>query len=758
MDREYQHYGQLPGAETALTPGVLPGALEAATRYEVPPPDGLMEYWHTIRRHLVLVIAIGAVGTLAGVGYTLTQAPTYSASLSMEIQTHQDPLNLKGADATAGASDSLLTQTRVTALLQSQEPRGFRYPVSPAKRWLGRIGLFHSDSDSGWKRAVAETAASLVIQANNGSRIVDLSCKSADAQLAASFLNVLSDEYVKQILESRFNSSQVLSQWLNSQLAPLKGDLDQSEQQLQEFARSSGLIFSTDKGDAEEERLAQLQAELSKAQGDRIAKQAIYEVASNSKADSVPQILDSGRITDYQTKLADLRRELAELQSMYTPAHYKVKRVQAQITELEAISKRESADIVSRLGHDYDSATRRESLLMNAYLAQVQRLSQHSDKRMNYAVLQHGVDLNRDLYQSVLQKIKEVDLSSAMRASDIRVIDAAKPGGYRPDFILNACLGLFTGSLLAGIFVVVRDRSDRSLKSPDEVRSCLHAPELGVIPTAGFDRKRRPPKLIHDELGINSADRAEPLELALWQGTASAMADSFRIALASILFSGQNGNGPRLIAVTSPGPREGKSVVVSNLATAVAEINRRVLVIDADMRKPRLHSIFEVPNSWGLSDLLRENTPLQTCPLEALARATNIPGLYLLPSGPGAASIFNLLYSTRISELLRRVRQEFDLVLIDTPPMLFMPDARVLARLCDTAILVIRAGQTNRKAAMSARQRLAEDGTPLLGTILNAWDPAEGKYGYYENGGYYHQYATDDKSDESMDKALGLES
>jgi capsular exopolysaccharide synthesis family protein len=173
--------------------------------------------------------------------------------------------------------------------------------------------------------------------------------------------------------------------------------------------------------------------------------------------------------------------------------------------------------------------------------------------------------------------------------------------------------------------------------------------------------------------------------------------------------------------------------VVSNLGIAIAEIGRRVLLIDADMRKPRLHQIFDLANSWGLSDLLREKMSLDTYPMEALFRETRIPNLYLLPSGPGTASISNLLYSSRLPELLSCFRREFDIVLIDTPPMLWVPDARVIAKLADTVILVVRSGETHRATAISARQRLAEDGTPLLGTILNACNPEVGGYEYYRS-------------------------
>ena len=197
------------------------------------------------------------------------------------------------------------------------------------------------------------------------------------------------------------------------------------------------------------------------------------------------------------------------------------------------------------------------------------------------------------------------------------------------------------------------------------------------------------------------------------------------------MVSGNGAGQPHVLLVTSAGRGEGKSSVASNLGLALAEIGQTVLLLDADMRKPHLHEIFNVPNSWGLSDLLRERSPLDTCPLAALARKTEIADLSLLPSGPGTVSISNLLYSTRMAALIQRLRKEFDVVIIDTPPMLHISDARVLGRLADGAILILRASKTTREAARTAKQRLADDGIPVLGTILNGWDlKAKKRYGY----------------------------
>jgi capsular exopolysaccharide synthesis family protein len=220
------------------------------------------------------------------------------------------------------------------------------------------------------------------------------------------------------------------------------------------------------------------------------------------------------------------------------------------------------------------------------------------------------------------------------------------------------------------------------------------------------------------------------------------MAESFRTLLTSILFSGENGDRPRHLVLTSASPKEGKTTVVCNLGIAMAEISHTVLLIDSDMRKPRLHRVFGVENGLGLSDLLLRKAPLDLTEVEAVVRATAIPGLFVLTSGQSRHMASTLVHSDRLPELMRLVRQKFDTVITDTPPMVNISDARVVSRHADAVILVVRSGVTTRDAALLARGRFADDGIPILGTILNWWNPSTPGYGYYRSyyAGYYHYY------------------
>jgi capsular exopolysaccharide synthesis family protein len=234
----------------------------------------------------------------------------------------------------------------------------------------------------------------------------------------------------------------------------------------------------------------------------------------------------------------------------------------------------------------------------------------------------------------------------------------------------------------------------------------------------------------------------ERVEVISWRHKNSLLAESYRTTLTSILFSRLGGERPRVLVFSSASPKEGKTTTACNLGIALAEISHSVLLIDGDMRRPRLHSVFGIDNDHGLSDVLLERSPLDLRKLEGACATTPVPGLYVLPSGGSRRSASSLLHSSRLGELLRLAREKFDTVIVDTPPMVNIADARVIGRFGDALILVVRSGVTTRDAALLAKSRFAEDGIHVLGTILNFWNPKTPGYAYYRYyySGYYHYY------------------
>jgi capsular exopolysaccharide synthesis family protein len=520
-------------------------------------------------------------------------------------------------------------------------------------------------------------------------------------------------------------------------------------------------LFTSEEDNIAEEKLHQLQEELSRAQADRVQAQSKYESASKASLESLPEVLDDKTLGEIQVKLTDLRRQLAELSSALTPEHPSVIKVQAQITALEGAMESKRKDFLERIQNEFRAAERRENLLETNYTAQVELVTEQADKVAHYNNLKRDVDTQRELYESMLHSVQEAGVSSALRASNIRVVDPAFPPTrrYKPTYAISLGLGLLAGLLFGMGFAVMRQRADRSFQAPGEAGLSLGVPELGVIPSTGAERNRlfayygdsgngtkaiQPGNgetghrnvltilgLANRERALQAPDRGVPVrvELIASRRGSSVLADSFRATLTSILFSGENGNRPRVIVVTSASPGEGKTTVASNLALALADAGSPVLLVDGDLRKGRLHDIFQVSNDWGFSDVLAGNDPPPGHTGTYLQ--THYPRLSLLPAGATPPSITGLLHSPRTLDFLSRVRKEFHTVIVDTPPMLNMADARVLGKLADGVILVLRSGQTTRESAAAAAQRLTADRTRVLGAVLNEWDPQKSSRASY---------------------------
>jgi len=396
----------------------------------------------------------------------------------------------------------------------------------------------------------------------------------------------------------------------------------------------------------------------------------------------------------------------------------------------------------------------------------------------HYNILKREVDTNRELYDSMLRSVQDAGVSSALRASNVRVVDSAFPPTrrYRPSYPINMGLGLLAGVFFGTAFIVMLEHADRTIQSPGEVNLFLGAPELGVIPAAGSERSRyfseyhRYDPALPSESGaahaltLASGNRsllpasdhgngqgskgmppAQSVELISASRGPSVLNESFRATLTSIMFSGENGDRPRTIVMTSANPGEGKTTLASNLALALADTGSRVLLIDGDLRRGRLHEVYQVPNDWGLSSVLM-GAELPEGRASAYVE-TAYPRLFLLPTGPTPPNVTALLYSPRVQEFLGRVREEFHTVIIDSPPMMNMADARLLGKKADAVVVVVRAKKTSRDAAKSVVERLTADGSRILGTVLNDWDPRKVSqarygygYGYHYNYPYYRSY------------------
>ncbi len=725
-------------------------------------PSGLRDYWRMCARRKGAVLLLSFLGAAAGVLLTLPQTPVYRARVSLEVQgVNEDFLKLRDVNPTTTSmsySPEVDLQTQVRVLeSQSLIERAVR-AVEPDK-WpmlKGQNGRLAS-----WKKALGIRTApvsmqqqllnsvpdDLTVRSLPNTRLIEVLYDSTDPDFAAEFANVLAREYIDQNLEARWQTTQHTGDWLTRQLGELKIKLEKAQDEMQAYGRASGLLFTGEQNNLAEDKLKQLQEELSRAQADRIAKQSKYELTASVPVETLPEVLDDRVLQDYHVKLTDLRREMSELSSALTPAHPKVQKLAAQISSMQTALESARTKILSRIRNEYEAARRRENLLAADYAAQARLMSDQAGRVSHYNILKREVDTTRQLYEAMFQRVKEAGVASALRASNVRVIDRAEPPKkpHRPSLALNVMLGLLAGAASGIGLAVIRERADRSIQEPGDSALLLNVSELGVIPrakNAGTVRELQAPRsrkrlggsrILELEPGGNMEVSCGPVDS---QPDPSPLADSFRTVLTSILFYGQNGDRPRVLVVSSANPGEGKTTIARNLGICLAEINLRVLLIDGDLRRQRLHQSFLIDGSKGLTEALRQPAGSS---LADLIQRTKIPNLSLLPAG--ATGHTTLLYSPRLPELIEHVRKEYDMVLIDTPPVLQMPDARVFGRYADAVVLVVRAEKTTRDVALLACDRLSEDGTRVLGTILNDWDPKRARsYGYSNYYNRYHRY------------------
>jgi succinoglycan biosynthesis transport protein ExoP len=736
-----ESYSQLPGGSTQVENGI-----------------GLAEYLRVARKHKGTVAICAFCCMLLGVGFVLPKPPVYRASAQLEVQALNEEFGYSKDVSVSSTSGGMFPdvdlatqvkvlgaqslQDRVVAKLDADTSLQVQPPRDRFAAWKKALHL-PGKSVPDRLDAIREAAGSVTIKPIRTSRVIEIQCESEDPRLAAAYANTLAQEYIEQTVETRWQSAKHTGEWLTRQLDEIKVNLEKSEDQLQRYATSMNLVFSGDKDrtNVTQERLSQVQSELSTAQADRVTKQSRYELAMSGPPEALGQVVDDATLRVFEGKLLDLRRELAELTATLGPAHDRVKKVKAQIAEMEADQKKARDRIVDRIGNDYREADRREKLLEAAYKTQASFVSDQASKITHYNILKREVDSNRQLYESLLQKVKEAAITSALRASNIQIIDVAKAPmtPFTPDLKKGAFIGLLIGLLGGFGLVFIREKMSRVLQAPGEAPFHLQVPELGIVPSWSIDRA----------LGVDGVRRffgaglrkeGDEPAISAFRHSHSLAAEAFRVILTSILYIGRR-RPAQVLVVGSPGASEGKTTVISNLALGLAETNRTVLLIDCDMRRPRLHSLFDLPNETGLATLLAKKESLDPRDLILATRPTRFAGVSVLTSGALDSGAAALLHSVRLPELISLAREQFDAVLIDTPPMLHLADARIVGALSDGVMLVLRSGHTSRDAALSVRRRLQEDGIPVFGSVLNDWNPkAAGYYGYESYSQYYSSF------------------
>ncbi len=723
-----------------------------------------VEYLRIAGRYRWVIAAFSAAGLVLGLLLTVQSMPVYRTRTSLEIQgVNSDFMNVRavaptGDNSPAGTDINLQTQIKILqsdSLLQKVEDRLLAepHPASMERRdWLTSglraLHLPHARAIR-YEDLVEEAAQRVKVKPLGVTRLVEVTCESWDPAFTARFCNTLTQEFQSTDAESRVAEAHKTSTWLTGQLGDVRLREEEAQKRLNAAVGGNGLMLSQTTTQPGEERLRELQDELVKATADRMQKEASIGVARSVNTDTVPNVQDSPAYRQYAEQLAQLRSKVAELVPPLTEENPRVIHLRSQIREAEAGMEAARSSSTGRQSNEYTAAKHREDLLRAAYRAQEQSVSSDLQKGAEVSLLRREVESSQQLYQTLLQRAKEAEFAAAMPASTVHVVDAAKKPKTpsSPGRAMNAAGGLLLGALFGVGFSFFRERTSKLVRAPGEIEQLLQVHELGVIPHAApLPARAGVTKLLSHTVGTGASgkedtENGQTLALTRWNDNFSIAAEAYRSVTLSLLLSDRRRKG-RTYVVSSPSDGEGKTTVVSNLGVALTKSRMRVALLDGDLRKPKLHRAFGLREEWGMRNLLRGEIDLENSPTSQFCTPTEFPNLFVIPAGSGHEDSVELLHSPRMAMLLARLAREFDAILIDTPPMLHMADARILAGHSHGAILVFRAGSTGLREAELARDLFDRDGVRLLGTILNDFDPSrEGWSEYYSS---YKRYGGGD--------------
>ena len=715
---------------------------------------GWLDYWHVLIRHKAIVLSATGAGLLLGALVGIPLSPVYRASTTLEVlNVNEDFMNMRTTQSAMPGNDTEISEEETQATLIQSDPLLSRVcsrldpnPTPPApsatSRWRSWLHLREVVELSPREKLLGKAVKSLKVTNTPRTRVLGITVDSKDPQLALDFTNVLVEEFIKQNVDARWASTQQTGDWLGREINDARAKLKNSEDALQAYARDSKLFFLDDDRQntkVSTEKLREIQQQLSVATADRIAKQSVYELARNSPPDQLADVLNDQSLQALGARLDEATRQVASLSALYNPGYSKLQQAQAEVAPLREAFERRRTDLLHRIETDYQSASRREQLLSAAYNNQAREVSGQDEKAVQYNILKREVDSNRQLYDTMLQQMKQASIAMALHSSNVRIVDPAylQSDPVFPNYRMNSALGLFLGFVGSLGFIFIRERADRTLRQPGDVKLWASLPELGTIPNLQFasNQGRRAlgslrPKELHVGKGNSSVagSEADLLNIANVWHRPTATVEAFRSALTSILLAGEKPGTAQVLVFTSVGPSDGKTSVVSNLAIAAAQTGRKTLLVDADLRRPRIHDVFRLRRIGGITDILRSNSIVSSW--RALVQDAWVPNLSVITAGASRRSTTNAFYAGNFSSLLTAWRSEYDLVLIDTPPAMHISDARVIGAISDGVVLVARAGQTTRDELNSLQERFTEDRIRLLGCILNDWDPNHSAYSY----------------------------
>jgi capsular exopolysaccharide synthesis family protein len=539
--------------------------------------------------------------------------------------------------------------------------------------------------------------------------LVVINFDSPSAQFSARAANALADGFIAAGLERRFGASSYAKTYLEDQLKLTKSRLEESERKLVLFAQQENLVDTGDKGQSlAVQNLTQLNAALATAQDQRIRAQARWQQASGGAMPA--DMIGNSNIRNLQQQKGALQAQYQLKLQTFKPDYPDMRQLKSQVDELDRQIGQEIGGVRASVKAEYDAATKQEQMLMGQIAALRTQALDVDGRSIQYNILKREVDTNRQLYDGLLQRYKEVGVAGDVRSNNISIIDRAEvPGGrFKPSLTRNLALGILLGAMLGVLIAFLLEFLDDTLKTPEDIEQKLKLPVLGVVPKLG-------PK---DSM------------VAVASNSQSSFSEAYRSVRTALQFATDHGV-PKTLLISSSGPGEGKSTTAQALARNLTQLGKRVLLVDADLRNPSQHKAFGLRAEHGLSSLLAG-----ACSFTEVVQSSGEERLDLILAGPLPPNPAELLSGSKLISLLTVGSERYDHVIVDGPPVLGLADAPILANSVDSTLLMISSGKTKSGAAQAALKRLLAARARIVGCLLTKYDARTAGYGY----GYGYQY------------------
>ena len=718
-------------------------AAPVASWEQMPKEPHLLDYLIILKKHQWLVLSflltVVTVVTIA----TFKMKPVYVAAARVEVdreaQSIQPFPDSNSYDDYVDSENYIETQTKIlqseTLALQTIKSMDLgRYP-----EFGGRPNTFiipHAGVTSQRPAILGSFLGSLSIQRIKDSRLIEVRFEAQDPQLAAQIVNGHLQNYIEANFRSKYDATQQASNWLSAELEELRIKVEKSEAAKIAYERENQIWTIDEKQNITTQKLSDINKALTDAQTDLVQKQALYQIAKGGDVDQLPDVRNNAYLSELLKRQADLGEQYVDASAQFGPNYPKVQRITREKKEVDDAIARAKQNVEASIETDYKTSKERVGLLSAALETQKGDANDMSEKLVQYHILEHDAESNKQLYDGLEQKLKEAGITAGLRSSNIRIVDPALVPSYpaRPQKAKNILLAFLIG-LVGGVgLAFLREYLDNTVKSPDDVERLAGLPSLAVVPSLpnllGVSHSR---KLLTDGQGDEQESR---VEIVSFIKPKSQVSEAFRALRTSLLLS-QADHPPQVILVTSALPREGKTTSALNLAVTLAQLGDRTLIVDSDLRKPGIRRALglTVGRDFGLSSYLAGVSSLD----EVVITHPQIENLSALTTGPIPPSPADLLSSHRMRDAITYLRQKYKFIVIDSPPIMAATDAVILSALTDGVLLVVRSGETPKEAFTRTRDLLHAVKCRLLGVVLNAVDSSAPDY-YYSYRYYPYAY------------------